>query len=86
MRGSSIPCSTLLLLFLGLPLIITRESRNMFIAMGLCMAVTSAFVAVVIGMQFLGGHSMIRPAALAAWGPLILFVPAATGLAESLWR
>ncbi len=80
------PLLDLTLLFLGLPLIVTGESRHMFLAIGLCMAVTSTFVAVTIGMQFLGGHSVMISPALSAWGPLILFVPVATGLAESLWR
>ena len=32
------PLLDMTLLFLGLPLVVTRESRNVFIAMGLCMA------------------------------------------------
>ena len=49
------PLLDITLLFLGLPLIVTRESRNVFLAMGMCMAVTVAFTLVVFGLQCLGG-------------------------------
>ena len=80
------PLLDMTLLFLGLPLVISRESRNVFIAMGLCMAVTLAFWLVVLGMQQLGEAVLVRPAALAAWAPLMIFVPVATGMAESLGK
>jgi lipopolysaccharide export system permease protein len=79
------PLIDITLLFLGLPLIITRESRNIFIAMGLCMAVTTSFMGVVLAMQWLGDNAAINPA-LAAWAPLIIFVPIATVVAEPLYR
>jgi len=80
------PLIDITLLFLGLPLIITRESRNVFIAMGLCTAVTTAFMGVVLAMQWLGDNAVygVNPA-LAAWAPLIVFVPIAVALAEPLW-
>lgn len=64
------------LLMLGLPLVLTRNNRNVFVAIGLCLAVIVLFMAVVLACQFLGANSMVRPA-LAAWLPLILFVPVA---------
>jgi lipopolysaccharide export system permease protein len=81
------PLLDITLLFLGLPLIIARENRNMFIAMGLCMLVTSVFILVVLGAHRLGEYSMppFDPA-LAAWFPLVVFVPVAVGLAEWLWK
>ena len=45
------PLLDMTLLFLGLPLVVTRESRNVFVAMGICMVVTTAFTLVVVGMQ-----------------------------------
>jgi len=42
------------LLFLGLPLVVRRESRNVFIAMGLCMALTAAFIIVGFVTQQMG--------------------------------
>jgi lipopolysaccharide export system permease protein len=81
------PLLDITLLFLGLPLVVSRESRNVFLAMGICIALSAAFMLVVAGFQFLGEASFpgITPA-MAAWAPLVLFVPAAVGLAESMWK
>lgn len=79
------PLLDVTLLFLGLPLVLTRESRNVFIAMGLCAVVVSIFMLVVIAFQYLGSIYSVRPV-LAAWAPLMLFVPVAAGMAESMWR
>ena len=79
------PLLDLTLLFLGLPLVLTRQSRNVFIALGLCVLLTSVFTLVVIGCQHLGSIYSIRPA-LAAWAPLMLFVPVAAGMAGSMWE
>ena len=45
------PLLDMTLLLLGLPLVVTRENRNIFVAMGICMVVTIAFTTVVMGMQ-----------------------------------
>lgn len=79
------PLLDLTLLFLGLPLVLARQSRNVFVAMGLCAAVTSAFMLVVITFQYLGTIYAIRPA-LAAWIPLMIFVPLAVEMAPSMAR
>lgn len=78
------PFLDITLLFLGLPLIVMRESRNVFLTMGLCMLLTTVFMAVVIGMQYVGKCSGPISPAMAAWGPLIIFVPVAVGLADTL--
>ncbi len=80
------PLLDMTLLFLGLPLVVTRESRNVFLAMGMCMAVTVAFTLTVLGLQQLGAISYLLNPALAAWAPLMIFVPPAVWLAESLWH
>lgn len=77
------PLLDMTLLFLGLPLIVSRESRNVFLAMGVCMVVTMAFTLTVIGVQELGKISLLNPAQ-AAWAPLMIFVPLAVWLSESL--
>jgi len=79
------PLLDITLLFLGLPLIVTRENRNVFIAMGICMAITILFTLVVVGTQHLGTIYLVDPA-LAAWLPLMIFVPPAVGMAEMLWK
>jgi len=77
------PLLDVTLLLLGLPLVLSRESRNVFLAIGLCGLVVSAFMLVVVGFRYLGTVSLLSPA-LAAWAPLILFVPLATALTESM--
>lgn len=71
------------LLFLGLPLVLRREDRNVFIAIGLAAVVVAVFMLVVIGFQYLGSIYSLSPA-LAAWAPLMIFVPLAVGLSESM--
>lgn len=78
------PLLDMTLLFLGLPLIVNRESRNVFLAMGVCMAVTIAFTLTVIGVQELGKIGLLLNPAQAAWVPLMIFVPVAVFLSESL--
>jgi lipopolysaccharide export system permease protein len=78
------PLLDLTLLFLGLPLVLTRESRNVFFAIGLCMVVVAAFTVMVMAFERLGAISSISPA-LGAWGPLILAVPLAVGMSQAMW-
>jgi lipopolysaccharide export system permease protein len=73
------------LLFLGLPLVLKRESRNVFIAIGMCTLVVALFMTVVIGFQHLGTNLLVSPA-FAAWAPLILFGPLAVGMADAMWE
>lgn len=79
------PLMDLTLLFLGLPLVLARESRNVFVAIGMCAAVTCLFTIFVIGSQYLGRAALVSPA-FAAWAPLIFFAPVAVFLAESMWE
>ncbi len=79
------PFMDLTLLFLGLPLVASRQSRNVFLAVGMCALVVACFLLVVIGCQYLGASVLLSPA-LAAWIPLIIFIPIAVWLSESLWR
>jgi lipopolysaccharide export system permease protein len=71
------------LLFLGLPFVITRTNRNPFIAIGLCLAVVTVFMCVVLGCQSLGTGGWLSPP-LAAWLPLIIFGPLAAAMSDSL--
>lgn len=73
------------LLFLGLPLVLRREDRNVFAAIGLAALVVAGFMVVVMGFQVLGSNFAI-PSALAAWAPLIIFVPVAVGMSDSIWE
>jgi lipopolysaccharide export system permease protein len=71
------------LLLLGLPFVVTRTNRNPFIAIGLCLAVVTVFMLVVLGCQSLGSSGWLRPA-LAAWLPLMIFAPIAAAMSDAL--
>jgi len=77
------PLLDMTLLMLGLPLVMARQDRNVFVAIGLCLLIVGAFFLVNLAFQAAGSNYLIR-APLAAWGPLLLFAPAAAWLAESL--
>jgi lipopolysaccharide export system permease protein len=77
------PMLNLTLLFLGLPLVLSRSNRNMFVAIGLCMALVAMFMIVVLACQKLGSSYWLEPA-LAAWLPAMIFVPCAVGLSQPL--
>jgi len=74
------PLLDVTLLFLGLPLVLSGN-RNMFFAIGLCVGVVLGFMLVVIGCQYLGASGLLNPA-LAAWLPLMIFVPCAAAMYE----
>ena len=76
------PLLDITLLFLGLPLVL-KGQRNIFISIGLCILVISAFMLVVVGAQYLGSAYLISPA-FAAWLPLMIFAPTAVLIAEPL--
>ncbi|QDV72679.1 LptF/LptG family permease [Botrimarina mediterranea] len=71
------------LLLIGLPLVVSRGSGNPFVAIGLCVAVVTAFFVLTLGGQALGGGGWLKPA-LGAWLPLIAFVPVAAYQFDSL--
>lgn len=77
------PLLDITLLFLGLPLVLSRSNRNVFVAIGLCLGIVIAFMLVVFGCKVLGSSLIIEPA-LAAWLPLMVFVPCAVGLSQPL--
>lgn len=76
------PWLDITLLFMGLPLIVSRENRNVYMAIGLCVAVASLFMVVVIGCQAMGAGYLIGDPAFAAWLPLLIFAPVAAWLAQ----
>jgi lipopolysaccharide export system permease protein len=73
------------LLFLGLPLVMARHSRNIFVAAGSCLLMVAIFLIVVLASHGLGMSYLLKPA-LAAWGPLLVFVPGAVAMSEPLRR
>ncbi len=73
------------LLFLGLPLVLRRGDRNVFIAIGIAAVVVAVFMLVVMASHYLGSASSLSPA-FAAWVPLVLFVPVAVAMSEWIWQ
>lgn len=71
------------LLMLGLPLMLSRSNRNIFLSIGICMGVATAFTLIALSCQSLGSVNMLRPS-LAAWLPLLIFVPVAAGMSQTL--
>jgi lipopolysaccharide export system permease protein len=80
------PFMDITLLFLGLPLVMTRENRNVFKAIGMCVVVVAVFVLVSMAFQFLGSGSHWISPHFAAWAPLLLFVPIAVGMSATFWK
>ncbi|MGC3969314.1 MAG: LptF/LptG family permease [Pirellulales bacterium] len=77
------PLADVTLLFLGLPLVLRRETRNIFVAVFICVALTAVFMLVGFTCQKMGSIMLIRPS-LAAWLPLLLFIPVATSLYDRI--
>jgi lipopolysaccharide export system permease protein len=71
------------LVMLGLPVMLSRRTRNAYVAIGICLGVAMLFMLTALACQSLGSVNMLRPT-LAAWGPLLVFVPVATALSQSL--
>jgi lipopolysaccharide export system permease protein len=79
------PMRDLTLLFLGLPLVLRRETKNIYAAIGLCGVLTFLFMGVTMAAEAAGGVLFIRPS-LAAWVPLLVFVPTAVALCDRIDR
>ncbi len=71
------PVFDLTILLIGLPLVIARGERNLFLSAGICLCVVLLMSLVTIVSHALGGSRIINPPALAAWLPLIVFGPVA---------
>jgi lipopolysaccharide export system permease protein len=78
------PLLDLSLVLLGLPLVLGRQQRNIFLAAGLCAAVMALVYLVVLTCHGLGSNYLLDPT-LATWIPLVVFGPLAYALARPLW-
>ncbi len=78
------PLLDVVLIFLGIPLVIARENRNIFLAAGQCLAVTFGFFVITLASQSLGANYWLNPVT-AAWLPLMIFAPMAYVMARPLW-
>ena len=71
------PVLDIALLLLGLPMIVSNSERNIFVSAGLGFLIVGSVFLVDAACQGLGAYRLLEPAALAAWLPLIIFVPLA---------
>ena len=78
------PLLDVTLIFLGLPLVLSRGQRNLFAAGGYAAALVLAFFVVSLASHSAGQNYLLSPH-LAAWLPLIVFAPIAYVLARPLW-
>jgi len=74
------------LFVLGLPLVLTGQNRNVFLAAGMGVGVVIAYFVVTIVCQALGASGFLMSPALAAWAPLIILAPTAACLSQPIWE
>lgn len=79
------PVLDVTLLFLGIPLVLSRSNRNIFVAAAKCLLLVAAFFVVILGCQALGSTILVSPA-LAAWLPMLVFIPIAYVGALRRWE
>ena len=72
------------LFFLGVPLVLGRRNRNIFVAALLGLGIVGGFFVVTMLSHWLGANYILSPA-LAAWLPLMIFGPLAFTLSRPLW-
>jgi lipopolysaccharide export LptBFGC system permease protein LptF len=72
------------LLLLGIPVVMRRAGTNVFASVGICIVVVLLFTVVVLGCQGLGANYLLTPV-MAAWCPVLMFVPAAAALSAGWW-
>ncbi|WP_254507021.1 LptF/LptG family permease [Anatilimnocola floriformis] len=78
------PLLDLTLVFLGLPLVLSRGNRNIFVAGAICLVLMATFFVVSLVCQGLGNNYLLEPT-FAAWLPVLIFAPIAYTLARPLW-
>ena len=79
------PVLDVTLLFLGMPFVLSRSNRNIFVAAAQCLLLVAAFFVVILGCQTLGSTILVSPA-LAAWLPMLVFIPIAYVGALRRWE
>ncbi len=79
------PLVDMTLVVIGLSLVLRRAQRNIFVAAGISLFVIAAFFLVTLGAHGLGSIYLLRPD-LAAWLPLLLFMPVAAGVSQGIWE
>ncbi len=69
------PALDVVLLLLCIPIILVRHDRNLFVAAGICLLLVGGYLLIVFTCHAMGDNSYLFSPALAAWFPLLLFLP-----------
>jgi lipopolysaccharide export system permease protein len=62
-------------LLLGIPILLKRPDRHLFWVAGMCLGVVGGFTGLVMGLAALGSSGLLLSPHLAAWLPLLIFLP-----------
>jgi len=73
------------LALLGIPLVVGPNRRGIFVAVGLCVAMTVTFFLVTLGCHALATGYLLSPS-LGAWLPLLILAPLAAWRAQPMWQ
>lgn len=77
------PLIGMLLVVMGLSIILRDQTRHVFISAGLCLIMCALFFAAIFGGKFMGNADYVSPA-LAAWLPILIFVPLAIAFYDAI--
>lgn len=77
------PILDMTLVLIGIPIIMAKRDRNIFVAAGYCLLLVAGFLAIVMTCHQLGATGLVKPVT-GAWAPLILFGPVAVVSVYSL--
>jgi lipopolysaccharide export system permease protein len=80
------PALDFAILLMGLPVIVSRRDRNVFMALGTCLVLVLAMQVVVLTCHNLGATRIISSAALAAWLPIMALLPGGVAMQVRLNR
>jgi len=79
------PLLDMSLALLGIPLVVGPNRRGVFVAVGLCVAMTVVFFVAVLGCHGLATGYVLSPS-VAAWLPLLIMAPLAAWRAQPMWQ
>jgi lipopolysaccharide export system permease protein len=78
------PVLDVILVLMGLPLVLSRGNRNIYLAGGIGVGLATCLLVVVLVCRALGVNYLLD-VTLAAWLPLIVFGPIAYVLSRPIW-
>jgi lipopolysaccharide export system permease protein len=79
------PLLDMSLALLGIPLVLGPSRRGIFVAVGMCVAMTVVFFLAVLGSHAMATGYVLSPS-IGAWAPLLLLAPLAAWRAQPMWQ